>query len=385
LQESTQIQLNQFKNTDSVNQDIYLNVELKAERKQINEDIVNRYLSLSERFDYERQQSTKFRIYGNIEYFSLFNNIPIQYSGTTDFFRPPVQSEINNNLLKNFSNSFKTYLCKVSYSSGTTLNNDRYIQYFDKLTQLTDFDTYSCGYSVNLFNEKKNLYNFDVDIDVNNIVDRFNKPLMDLYIYFEYIPTTTAPQSEFVRYTEYGDGEEPTSYSYPVLTLPTTASTVYGNLIEYTKENFIEEIVQEQEYYINGNYKNVSLVNKTIILKYKPFHKIKLRDFSENSELVYSGVTNAIIPDHKVLLESTQNYLWRDILDYGFIEPESLNGVDYPFVNGRHYVYNNLILDMKPDLTDADTLTLFRSIYQTGSTNIANSLSNNFEKLNAPC
>jgi hypothetical protein len=40
---------------------------------------------------------------------------------------------------------------------------------------------------------------------------------------------------------------------------------------------------------------------------------------------------------------------------------------------------------MKPDLTDADTLTLFRSIYQTGSTNIANSLSNNFEKLNAPC
>jgi hypothetical protein len=385
LEESKKILLNSFKNVDSVNTDIYLNVELKAERKQINEDIVNTFVSLSERFDYERQQSTKFRIYGAIEYFSFFNNIPINYTGTTDFFRPPIQSEINNDLLKNFSNSFKVYLCKLSYDSIDTLNNNRYTLYFDKITQLNDFDSYSCGYSVNLFNEKKLLYNFDVDIDINNIVDPFNKPLMDLYLYFEYIPTTTAPQSEFVRYTEYGDGETPTSYSYPVLNLPTTASTVYGNLVEYTKTNFIEETIQEQEYYVNGNYKNESLVDKTIILKYKPFHKIVLREFSENSELVYSGTTNVIIPSYSVLIENTQNYLWRDILDYGFIEPESLNGVDNPFVNGRHYVYTNIVLDMKPDLTNTDTRTLFSQIYQTGSTNISNSLTNNFEAFNKPC
>ena len=46
-------------------------------------------------------------------------------------------------------------------------------------------------------------------------------------------------------------------------------------------------------------------------------------------------------------------FRWRDILPIGFYESE-INGVDYPFVNGAHYPYTNLIFNIKPIIVDKD-------------------------------
>jgi hypothetical protein len=49
---------------------------------------------------------------------------------------------------------------------------------------------------------------------------------------------------------------------------------------------------------------------------------------------------------------------WRDILDIGYFE-DGINGVDYPFVNGCHYLFDNYTIYIRSQLPtnfiDVDT------------------------------
>jgi len=46
-----------------------------------------------------------------------------------------------------------------------------------------------------------------------------------------------------------------------------------------------------------------------------------------------------------------QNFRWRDIYPYGFIDDSNI-GVDYPFMNGRHYLYENFFFKIIPEGTN---------------------------------
>jgi hypothetical protein len=59
------------------------------------------------------------------------------------------------------------------------------------------------------------------------------------------------------------------------------------------------------------------------------------------------------IPEYATELSNGQ-YVWREIVPQGFTEPLSGNGVDYPFMNGRRYLFAPLILSISPDLDDDD-------------------------------
>lgn len=73
---------------------------------------------------------------------------------------------------------------------------------------------------------------------------------------------------------------------------------------------------------------------------YKPFQKIKLRVFSNYIE---TGDENTYgIPDYAEKLVDGR-YVWRDIMDIGFNE----TGLDYPFLNGSHYIHNNMMLGLR--------------------------------------
>jgi len=67
------------------------------------------------------------------------------------------------------------------------------------------------------------------------------------------------------------------------------------------------------------------------------------------------------IPDYAMELDNGQ-YVWREIVPQGFTEPLTGNGVEYPFMNGRRYLFAPLILSISPDLSDSNTSNVFNEI-----------------------
>ena len=76
---------------------------------------------------------------------------------------------------------------------------------------------------------------------------------------------------------------------------------------------------------------------------YKPFHRIKIRDFSSYIEEGDEFTDN--IPSYAVQLPD-ESYIWRDMLDIGTNESQE-TFLDYPFLNDAHYLYQNFCFNLK--------------------------------------
>jgi hypothetical protein len=75
-------------------------------------------------------------------------------------------------------------------------------------------------------------------------------------------------------------------------------------------------------------------------LYYQPHYKVKLRELSPYIE---TSSTNQIygLPQNARYFEDESLWKWRDIYDHGFIDPDGF-GTNYPFINGIHYVKNDI-------------------------------------------
>lgn len=85
---------------------------------------------------------------------------------------------------------------------------------------------------------------------------------------------------------------------------------------------------------------------------YQPNHKMVLKvysDYIEDAE--YNKNIGLNIPDYSYFSTSENKFIWRDIYSYGFIDPDG-RGVDYPFLNGRHYPTNNYVFRIIPEGTN---------------------------------
>ena len=54
------------------------------------------------------------------------------------------------------------------------------------------------------------------------------------------------------------------------------------------------------------------------------------------------------IPDYAYYSKFRGAFRWRDIYTYGFIDNNG-NGVDFPFLNGVHHPYKNIIFRLIPE------------------------------------
>jgi hypothetical protein len=83
---------------------------------------------------------------------------------------------------------------------------------------------------------------------------------------------------------------------------------------------------------------------------YKPHSKMKIRAFSDYIE---TGNVNNIadVPDYAYYSTTYGSFIWRDIYTYGF-KDSNKNGVDYPFLNGKHYPYENFVFRIIPEGTN---------------------------------
>lgn len=352
-----------FANSPTV--DYYKTIQLKNKTKTIlnDENVTN--IELSELANIERENSYKYRLLGSINYFSLLNNLKNNYTEIQDFF-VRYNGGVNP---KNIFNSFKIYVTKKS-TEYVSFNNDLYKETYEIISELKDINIYNCGFSRNIFNEQTYLFNFNITLDLKDQKDYFNKPITELFLFFDY--QLDISKNETVLSKDFNS----TSKENKNLTITKTTNSNYelndlilSNLIKKEDNDFDEKIINEQEYKIKYN-----IGSSVVQFKYNPFLKIKLRDYNDaiyNGNLKVNSTNTFNIPDYAKLFGdvSDENVLWKEILPHGFIDPITDLGVNHPFINGVHYVYTNNVFSITPDFSNLETEIIFKKQLLQGYTN----------------
>jgi hypothetical protein len=89
---------------------------------------------------------------------------------------------------------------------------------------------------------------------------------------------------------------------------------------------------------------------------YNPHNSVTIRVFSNYIETAdVNQVDN--IPNYSFFSSSDQQFRWRDLYDYGFVDDLG-NGVDYPFFNTAHYPFENVIFRLIPEGSNVNNFIL---------------------------
>ena len=90
---------------------------------------------------------------------------------------------------------------------------------------------------------------------------------------------------------------------------------------------------------------------------YKPHYSIPIRSYSDYLETGDKDKVD-LVPDHAFFSKYENQWRWRDIYQYGFIDTNG-NGYNHPFLNDCHYPYTNilfLLTPMKKDLNNYNSV-----------------------------
>ena len=375
------IRLGELKNVNSVNVDNNINLQLDRNQRILTEYDISNILDVSQQFNDERDRILDYRFYGKINYFSLLNGLKEDYSSIFDLFKP----QLNNN--KNIYNSFEVYLL-IPHTGYTDQNNGRFVKNYVVAADLGTFLLNDAGFDVNIFGEQTTTYNIINNIDLNDITDGFGLPITETYLYFQYLPgENSSGDNELTYRIEYNNGVSgltqftPTTYSIGEI-------INFGDLVQFNTTTFSEQLIQKQKFRIRLRIRSGINVSD-YFFEYSPFIPIKLRYFSDvisrgNTGNTAYDVVNTI-PSYAKPIDNNGNYIWRNIQNDGYIDPITGEGNDFPFVNGKKYVYSTINLIVRPDFSDSRTELLFNEIEFDDPTSITNKPTSDLNNIGKLC
>lgn len=351
MDKNIKIQLESTKNVNSTNVETYDKILLNNQRNKLLEYNIENVLSATEIFDNERQNTPIYRIYGGIEYLSILNGLTKNYLTLQSYFSGSTYEErlINPNNYKNIYNSFDFYLVKPTTGYTKILNTDEYIRQFEVIATPDNFELINAGFSKNIYGDQKYSFLFNKDFDVSSWVDEFGFPITEVYLFVLYNKTNNENTYRNDWSTTTGDVTQiPLPYErYNI------GDVVYGDKIQYNKTEFLQEQIESQTYYIQTKYYDNIVENDFLYWEYNPFIPFKLRYFINELSRANTGGTSydqtINIPSYATNL-GDGNMVWRNFLEQGYIDPLTGDGVDYPFVNKRRYLFKNIILSVTPVL-----------------------------------
>ena len=258
-----------------------------------------------------------------------------------------------------------------------------------KMIENDDYELFPLGFSKTLYNDSLFQVIFNEDIDISGLKDNLGRPVTEMYI------TILKTNSNGV-FTNVVDGfdliniegnvkvngvssnlcnirkmhtldvnnvNKPFVSHTPFDTNVNIDDTIfYGDLVEFSPYEYKETILSEVMHRFNTidreNNVKIDIVDnaerdenkrKKIIegnrcegYIYKPHHRIVLREYSNYVEQGDDSILN--MPDYKFTI-APNTYLWRDLTPFGSSSTEK--SLDYPFVNGCHYIYNNIMFPVK--------------------------------------
>ena len=370
MDEKLQIQLGSAKNVNSVTVDTYDTTSLENKKGLLLEYDIRNVLNVTQIYETERQENEVYRIYGRFNWFSLLNNLNGDYKYLRDFFSGASTSDTR----KTVFNSLTFYLMRPATGyTKITNKEDEYIRKFEVVAVGDNFEIYNAGFDVSIYGEQNYAYNFNVDFDVSGYLAEFNFPLTQFYLYVEYNPSTNGhgiSERMTSRKWRTSDGGRFTTTFNP--TPLNIGDEINADKIEYDALNYLQTQLDSAEYYIYTDYEetdddgNPTGNHEELRWKYDPFIPLRLRFFSEEVRRANTGTTaydqSVSIPPYATALDDEGNVVWRDIIKQGYFDPLTGNGVDYPFVNKRRYLFSDIILSMSPDTNHGNTGEVFSEI-----------------------
>lgn len=379
------IQLGEKKFVDSTTETLNYKIPLSNSLNKITEYDIKKVVNVTDIFNAERQSSNNYQIYGTIDILSMLNGLKWDYKQFSDFFSKSFYNTTDDEIIfKNIFNSFKFYLLKPS-SEFNELYNNTYIRELEVIATPDDIDIIDAGFSKNIFFENK--YNIIIkkNINLDDLYDGIGLPITDLYLYFEYQPASNG----YAKNEEMFKSKTSSEFQYNTFipSLLSVGDKIELDLIRFNLETFSINILRELHYRIFTYYGTEG----TAILSwvYNPFYKIPINVFSNNiktGNIQSSSYEDRIkIPDYaKELTPSGTTYIWRDIEEKGYIDPLTGIGINVPFLNNKHYIYNNFVLDIKPDLLHSNTLAMLQNMKFTTEP-IGSIPLDNLDEFGLPC
>jgi len=145
--------------------------------------------------------------------------------------------------------------------------------------------------------------------------------------------------------TPLGIPNRPFTYVEPL----SSGDTIDGDYCEWNNYEQIERVISDMyhkfklnPYYFNIGVKPSSVFgNSTKGYYYKPHYSLEIKAFSDYIE---EGDSKNIVglPDYSYFSTTQNKFIWRDMYPYGYVDTNN-NGVDFPFLNGTHYPYRDII------------------------------------------
>jgi hypothetical protein len=129
--------------------------------------------------------------------------------------------------------------------------------------------------------------------------------------------------------------------------------SINGPLCEWNNITQEEVVISEYYHKIRFNQKIFNTgVNYNRGYYYNPHYKLQLRSFSSYVEESDGQVIDNL-PYYSYYSNLNQEFIWRDIYPYGFIDNDGV-GVDNPFLNNKHYLFENFIFRLIPEGSNVD-------------------------------
>ena len=130
-----------------------------------------------------------------------------------------------------------------------------------------------------------------------------------------------------------------------------TGDTIYGDFCEWNDYEQKERVISNYYHKIKYNSDNFNIISGQTTnpqgFYYTPHNPITIRVFSDSVENIDFDKADQI-PRWSYFSQTDNQFRWRDLYDFGFID-ELRNGVDYPYFNNAHYPYVDVFFRLKPE------------------------------------
>jgi hypothetical protein len=226
------------------------------------------------------------------------------------------------------------------------IDNNELLEYYVKQLEviaiIDDFN--NCGFSKNLYNTDVNTFLLNNTINISDYVDNLGYPISDLYVGVikkggisgDTIHNIVSNFSTLVEFTsdDYLEVINISDNNSLVSSHLSIGSKILYSVCEYSYEKQLENEVE---------YINHCFISNDSLIYYNPFQKLILKS---KGDLLSS--TNIVeIPSYALFSQLTNKYIWRELNDWFYVNQDTNQIYDYPFLNGHIYVYVDFNLNVK--------------------------------------